>query len=141
MAGNDTVWLGAEATVNGRPMLVRSRNPLGTEFDPTRPHLLVVDFSYSIRDDVQLPSDDDYDLISAFEARAFDTKEVVADPELVFVETGSGVVRYYCYTSDLDRAMGAIEEASKDLDALVFSSAEDPQWLIYQGRAAQLRLA
>ena len=139
MASGDKVWLGAEATVDGRPMLVRSRDPAGTEPDPTRPNLLVVDLSYPIRDDIQLPSGQDYGLIAKFEAQAFDAYDTVADPELVFVETGAGRIRYYCYASDLERAMDLIEEASEGLEALAFSSTEDPQWLIYRDRASRLR--
>jgi hypothetical protein len=122
--------------VGGRPLLVRSRDLRHTAPDPARPNLLVVSLSYPVRDDVQLPSEDDYDHLSAFEHRAFDGVGAIVD--LVFVETGSGMVRYYCYTSDVDRAVDVIAKASGSDDALDFSSAEDPQWLVYQRRAAAL---
>ena len=59
--------------------------------------------------------------------------------DLVFVETGSGVVSYYCFTSDVDRAMDRIEAAQKLGVGLEFRTSLDPEWLEYYSRARRLR--
>jgi hypothetical protein len=130
-------WLLAEATVNGRPMLVRSRDPSTTEANPGRPHLLVVSFSYPVGDDVQLPSPTDYARIASIEGWVFDGPGAVAD--LVFVETASGVVRYFCYTADVDGAAATIEEAFGPDEPLDFAFADDPQWLHYRRGSGRSR--
>lgn len=130
-----STWKGAEAWVDGKPTLVRCRDLRQTNANPTRPHLLVVDLGYPIRDDMQLPLEEDYHRFRFFEARVFDG----VDPELVFVETGSGTVRYFCYTWNVDQAADVIEDAADGVGPLKFSSALDPHWLIYQEQAAKLQ--
>jgi hypothetical protein len=130
------LWLFAEAELDGRPIKVRARDPNDVKIDPTRTHIVVAVLGYAIEDNLQLPSGDDYEKIETLETAIFDTTE--GDPELVFVETGSGVVRYFAYTSDVDRTIAAISETSAPFEVLDLDSAEDPEWEIYRERIARL---
>lgn len=137
MKSNDgALWLLAEAELDGRPIKLRARDPNDLKINPTRKHIVVAVLGYVIEDNLQLPSDDDYEKIETLETAVFDTTE--GDPELVYVETGSGVVSYFAYTSDVDRTIAAISEKSTPFEILDLDSAEDPEWEIYRARIARL---
>jgi len=132
---DQTSWLLAQGEVDGRPIYLRARDPSQTSISQERSFVVVASLNYPVADALQAPSVDDYEKIEAFEANVFDA--LGGDPELVFVETGSGVIRYFAYTSDADQTFAAITE-SAPFEIVDFDSAEDPEWQMYHRRVAKL---
>ena len=130
-------WLLAQGEVDGKPIMIRAREPHQIRIDPARKHVVVASLAYAARDTDQLPSDEDYEALEAFEAQAFEAPS--GDPELVFVETEAGVVRYFAYTSDVERTVASISQTAASFQTLDWDSAEDPEWQIYFRRIDRLR--
>ena len=128
-------WLGAEAERDGRPLVVRARRffrePVA---DPSLPFLFVVELQYEPFDDVGLPGDSQYEVISKFERDVFDLIESKGILNLVFVETNAGSIRYYSYVSDIEVVSSKIDEMADEALILSFSADEDPEWNEYRKR-------
>lgn len=128
-------WLLAEGELASKPLLIRAREmePL-----PVLPHLLVIDIFYDSVDQTALPGDEDYELLERFEAEAMDRSSERVRVALTFVETHDGRVRYFCYASDVERAVEHVDAAAGSLEP-VYSTEHDPDWTVYQERMASLR--
>ncbi len=128
-------WLLAEGELAGKPLLIRAREmePL-----PVLPHLLVVDLFYDSVDDTNLPGDDDYEMLEWFEAEVLERPTERVRIVLTFVETHDGRVRYFCYASDVERAVEHLDAAAGQVEP-EYSTESDPDWELYQQRMASLR--
>lgn len=127
-------WLLAEGEKAGKPLLIRAR-----EMEPldVLPFLLVVDLFYDSVDHTALPGDDTYDLLEKFEAEVLERPTERVRIVLTFVETHDGRVRYYCYASDVDRALEHIDAAAGLVEP-EYSAEHDPHWQVYAERMASL---
>lgn len=128
-------WLLAEGQLAGKPLLIRARDmePL-----PVLPYLLVVDLFYDSVDDTALPGDDDYEMLEWFEAEVLERPTERVRIVLTFVETHDGRVRYFCYASDVERAVEHLDAAAGRVEP-EYSTESDPDWELYQQRMASLR--
>lgn len=127
-------WLLAEGQKAGKPLLIRAR-----EMEPldVLPFLLVVDLFYDSVDDTALPGDETYEMLERFEAEVLERPTERVRIVLTFVETHDGRVRYYCYASDVDRALEHIDAAA-GLTEPEYSVEHDPNWQVYAERMASL---
>ncbi|MDB5431290.1 MAG: hypothetical protein JWP35_2406 [Caulobacter sp.] len=129
-------WLGAEAEQDGKPVLIRARSAAIVDFG--KPHLVVIDLGYDCVDDSELPTDDQYEAVGAFETSALDRLEEAGNLVLVFIETVGGRVRYLAYLRDVEEAVGFIDLHADPALRLEFQSTEDHEWREYRERLGSL---
>ncbi|MBP7704321.1 MAG: DUF695 domain-containing protein [Caulobacter sp.] len=127
-------WVLAEGELAGKPLLVRARDMEPLE---VLPFLLVVDLFYDSVDDTALPGEDTYEVLEQFEAEVLERPSERVRIVLTFVETHDGRVRYYCYASDVDRALEHIDAAA-GLFEPEYSAEHDPNWQVYVERMSTL---
>lgn len=127
-------WFGAEGVSDGRPVLIRGRR-----ITPVREldKLFVIDFFYD--PDVNgLPDERAYSKIDHIE-KTLDNLEEDRDFILVFVETFGGRVRYFSYTSDVNRISSYIDERVDADQVIEFAADIDPDWETYALKVSGVR--
>lgn len=131
MAARDE-WLAAEATHEGRPLLIRGRTFAGrVPANPALQMLMVMERAYPVVDGIALPGLADHESLQTLECEIFEEGEALGLLMLVLVETGAGRVRYYAYVADPEAVMQRIDEVLGPDFALDLAADEDPYWNIY----------